>query len=336
MKARPAFDYDTLDFKFELKSLDDAGALEGYAAVFGNLDSQGDIIEPGAFTKSIKETSGQVPILYQHDRYEPIGVSTDLTQDRHGLYVKGQLNMDVQRGRETRSLLNQGAMQGLSIGYRTVKKSFEGSARKLQELALKEFSPVTFPANPLAVATVKADGTLVVWDPDDTLDALRRGLSAALNPPNVYMYWVRDIAADGASALVSSYADDDTEAWVVPFTVDTDGDVQPAPSSDWTAAEQVWVADTDDGPGKSDFAIVQARGYTLALGEAKEGRVLSVANMAALKDAHDRITALLELAQPADATADDDGAAKHAETPAYLATLSDSLKSLKRKETNPS
>src|SRR4051812_44229333 len=102
---RAGLDYDTIDLPFELKSLNDEGQLEGYAAVFGNLDLGGDIIEAGAFTKTIKETGGEVPILYQHDRYEPIGVSTELTQDRKGLYVKGQLNMDVQRGRETRSLL---------------------------------------------------------------------------------------------------------------------------------------------------------------------------------------------------------------------------------------
>lgn len=335
MKARPVFDYETLDFKFEVKSLDDAGALEGYAAVFGNLDSQGDIIEPGAFTKTIAETGGQVPILYQHDRYEPIGVSTDLSQDRKGLYVKGQLNMDVQRARETRSLLNQGAMQGLSVGYKTVKKAYEGSVRKLQELALKEFSPVTFPANELAVATVKADGT-VVWDPELTLDALRSAVSAALNPPGLYLYWVRDIAADGASALVSSY-NDDADAWVIPFTVDADGDVQLAASADWIAAEQIWVQDTDDAPDKANYAAIQTRAYVRALGEAKEGRVFSTANLSALKDAHDQLAALLELAQPANATADEDGAAKHGqEMPADMATLFDFLKSFEFKETQQS
>jgi HK97 family phage prohead protease len=118
--------YAVLDSKFELKELDDTGRIKGYAAVFGNEDKGGDIIEPGAFTKTIQETGGQVPILWQHDRYEPIGVSTSLEQDRKGLLIDGQLNMDVQRAREARSLLNQKALQGLSIGYQTVKHAYDG------------------------------------------------------------------------------------------------------------------------------------------------------------------------------------------------------------------
>jgi len=332
---RPGLDYDTLDFAFELKSLDDEGKLEGYAAVFGNLDQHGDIIEPGAFTKTIKETGGQVPILYQHDRYEPIGVSTELTQDRHGLYVKGQLNMEVQRARETRALLNQGAMQGLSIGYRTVKKAYEGSARKLQELALKEFSPVTFPANPLAVATVKAAGD-VIWNPEATFAALQQELREALNPPGTYTYWIRDISADGASALVSSY-DDDVEAWVVPFTVDANGEVQPAPFPDWTPAEQVWVQAGGE-PGDEDAGTMAATTFIdvaaiVRAVESKNGPTISGGARRVLINAHDHLYALLEKTEPAETTPDDDeDAAKHAETPALLATLRDSLQSLKPEE----
>lgn len=331
MKARPAFDYPTLDFDFELKSLNDEGELEGYAAVFGNVDAQGDIIVPQAFTKTIKETGGQVPILYQHDRYEPIGVSTELKQDRKGLLVKGQLNMDVQRARETRSLLNQGAMQGLSIGYRVVKKAFEGGNRKLQEIALKEFSPVTFPSNELAVARVKAAGDLV-WDPETTVDALRSALREALNPPGTYVYWIRDIAADGASALVSNY-DDDIEAWVVPFTIDENGDMQVAPFSDWTPAEQVWV-ESDDPVEKAALDVSFAKATAIAYAELKNGTELSAASRAALADTQTRITALLDLKQPGSPTANGDGAANEQEMPAYVATLRDSLTAIKFKETD--
>jgi uncharacterized protein len=326
-----ARDYDTLDFKFELKSLNDAGELEGYAAVFGNFDLGGDVIEQGAFTKSIEESGGEVPILYQHDRYEPIGVSTKLEQDRYGLRVKGQLNMDVQRARETRSLMNQGAMKGLSIGYGAVKKSFSGSVRHLKEVALKEFSPVVFPMNELAVASVKANGD-VVWEPELTLAALQRAVAAALNPPGKYSYWVRDIAAAGDSALVSSY-DDDVEAWVVPFTVDADGNVTVSPSTDWTAAEQVWVADSDDpADGKDALAVMQMRAYTIsAARNAKDGRALSERALVALKDVRDRTTALLEQKEPAvEATPELVGAAKQALEPA-LATLRDLTS--QRKET---
>jgi HK97 family phage prohead protease len=326
MKSRSALAYDTLDFDFELKSLDDAGALEGYAAVFGNVDYDGDIIEPGAFTKTIQETGGQVPILYQHDRYEPIGVSTSLDQDRKGLLVKGQLNMDVQRARETRALLNQGAMQGLSIGYKTIKKAYEGGARRLKELGLKEFSPVTFPANPLAVASVKAAGD-VVWDPEQTIDALRCGLSRALNPPGTYTYWIRDVAADGQSALVSSY-DDDAEAWVVPFTVDADGDVQPAPFADWVEADQVWI---QADPEKAALERLLAKAIAIA-DDVSAGRPLTKKTRSALADTQTQISALLDGSEPPTGTPTGDGeAAKQALEPA-LATLRDLTTS--RKESN--
>jgi HK97 family phage prohead protease len=313
-------DYDTLDFKFELKELTDAGEIDGYAAVFGNVDLGGDVIEPGAFTKTIEETGGKVPILWQHDRYEPIGISTSLEQDRKGLRVKGQLNMEVQRGREARSLLNQGAMQGLSVGYKAIKPSYENGIRHLKEMALKEFSPVVFPMNPLATATVKAAGDLV-WDPETTFAALQSALRAALNPPGIYAYWIRDIAAAGDSALVSSY-DDDAEAWVVPFSVDSDGNVTVSPSSDWTEAEQVWV-ESDDA-GKSALAVMQARAFTTAIAQQKRsGGNLSPHDVSALKTTRDNAIALLALAEPAtEATPADAGAAKQALEPA-LATLRD-------------
>jgi HK97 family phage prohead protease len=320
MNGRAKPDYNTIDFPFELKSLNDEGELEGYAAVFGNLDLGGDIIEPGAFTKTIKETDGKVPILYHHDRYEPIGVSTELVQDRKGLHVKGQLNMEVQRARETRALLNQGAMGGLSIGYKTIKKAYEGGARKLKELGLREFSTVTFPMNPLATASVKAAGD-VVWDAEATVDALRSKLRVALNPPGTYTYWIRDVAADGASALVSSY-DDDAEAWVVGFTVDDDGDVDPAPFSDWIEAGQVWVQKTEDD-GAATLERMLAKAAAIA-DDIAAGRPLTTKTRAALADTQAEITALLDGTEPGDkSTPDDtDGAANDAEMPAQLmATL---------------
>lgn len=140
---------ETLDFPFEIKALDEqAGTFEGYAAVFGNVDHVGDVIEPGAFAKTVSERP-QVPILWQHDTREPIGVGS-LEVDGKGLKVKGALALDVQRAREARSLMQVGALGGLSIGYKAVKKAYQGGVRLLKEVAVHEFSPVTFPANELA------------------------------------------------------------------------------------------------------------------------------------------------------------------------------------------
>lgn len=140
-------------FALEVKDVQDDGTFEGYASVFGNVDSYGDIVERGAFTKTIAEKNGNVPILWQHDPYEPIGVSASMEEDSRGLFTVGKLNLDVRRGAEAHSLMRQKALKGLSIGYRTVKDAIDGANRRLQELDLWEYSPVTFPANQLAAVT---------------------------------------------------------------------------------------------------------------------------------------------------------------------------------------
>jgi hypothetical protein len=128
---------------------DDEGRFSGYAAVFGNVDQGNDVIEAGAFTKTLQDNP-EVPILWAHDTDQPIGVSTSMVEDGKGLRVEGQLAMEVQRAREVHALMKLGAIKGLSIGYKTVKRSFKGAVRHLQELKLGEFSPVVFPMNELA------------------------------------------------------------------------------------------------------------------------------------------------------------------------------------------
>jgi len=143
-------------FKFDVKSIDEQGVFEGYAAVFGNVDLGGDVIEPGAFKKTLQENP-RMPILWQHNPTEPIGVTLEAYEDGRGLKVKGQLNLETTRGKEAYALLKQGALKGLSIGYDSVKEAWEGTKRILKEIRLWEWSLVTFPMNPLAqVAEVKA------------------------------------------------------------------------------------------------------------------------------------------------------------------------------------
>ena len=153
---RSVSEHKALEFKLDAPP-DDEGRFSGYAAVFSNVDFGNDVIEPGAFTKTLRDNPS-VPILWQHDPHEPIGVSTRMTQDVKGLRVEGQLAMEVQRARETHALMKLGAIKGMSIGYNTIKRHFKGQVRHLQELALGEFSPVTFPMNPQAgIHAVKAE-----------------------------------------------------------------------------------------------------------------------------------------------------------------------------------
>ena len=151
----------------DFKAYDDTpGLFSGYLAVFSNEDLGGDVIEPGAFAKTLNDARERkaaqnsaylFPILYQHDDKQPCGGFVDAHEDGHGLYVKGQLDLDTQLGRDTYSGLKKGYMSGLSIGYSAIKHKWVGDVRHLQELALYEGSVVTFPMNPAAqVATVKA------------------------------------------------------------------------------------------------------------------------------------------------------------------------------------
>ncbi|PTL55744.1 HK97 family phage prohead protease [Paraconexibacter algicola] len=146
-------------FGMKVTATEEDGTFEGYAAVFGNVDRGNDIIEPGAFTKTLQENP-EVPILWSHDHtLPPIGVSTSMKQDEHGLHVTGRLFLEGARAREVHAAMKGGGLKGLSIGYRTIQRSFEKGVRHLKELKLSEFSPVVFPMNELAgVDAVKSYG----------------------------------------------------------------------------------------------------------------------------------------------------------------------------------
>lgn len=153
------------------------GYFEGYLAVFGNVDSYGDIIQPGAFKRTIDLNPDGFVLLWQHDTYAPVGKLTG-KEDDHGLFVKGELNLEVEKAREAYALLKQGAIKGMSIGYETVKSDTQKMGdiivRLLQELKLWEGSLVTFPANALAMVTgVKGDVPAVLTKLDRLVSELQ-------------------------------------------------------------------------------------------------------------------------------------------------------------------
>lgn len=147
--------------QFKAQEISAKGQFRGYGAVFNNLDGNGDVIDPGAFTKTLadamatKGTSrnrldGQpvlFPILWQHQDKEPIGGITSAQQDSRGLAIIGQLDLDTDLGLRAYSGMKMGYLRGLSIGYDTVKSTYHTNARHLSEIKLWEISPVTFPAN---------------------------------------------------------------------------------------------------------------------------------------------------------------------------------------------
>lgn len=144
------------ELRFEIKAVGEDGTFEGLLATYGNVDLGGDVIEPGAFTKTLNDSGHQRPMLWQHKEDEPIGL-LDLTDGPMGLSVKGTLNLDVARAREAYSNLKKRIVKGMSIGFTSIKDSIEGGVRHLKEIRLYEGSVVTFPMNLLAViSSVKA------------------------------------------------------------------------------------------------------------------------------------------------------------------------------------
>jgi len=142
--------------RFELKQLDDAGTFIGLAGVFGNLDLGGDVIEHGAFAKSLSERGATTPLLWQHKMDEVIGVG-HLSETPAGLQVEGKLVFDSNpTAHKVYALMRSGAVKGMSIGYDTVKHVMRNGVRVLQELRLHEVSLTPFPMNEQAlVASVK-------------------------------------------------------------------------------------------------------------------------------------------------------------------------------------
>lgn len=132
------------------------GEFEGYASVFGIKDQGQDIVAPGAFRRSLRMRGvGGVKLLFQHDAREPIGVWRDIREDAHGLYVRGRILPELQRGRDVLALLRAGALDGLSIGYQVVRAQADrkAGARILMDVDLWEISIVTFPLLPAARVT---------------------------------------------------------------------------------------------------------------------------------------------------------------------------------------
>lgn len=158
--------YAPLELKFAGES-QSTGEVEGYGSVFGNVDSYGDTIVPGAFKQSLAEYAAQgrkISMYVQHGFGDPrpVGVWDSVEEDGKGLYVKGKmLGLDTETGKYHYALVKGGAIQGLSIGFRIAKADYPNEAGKprrvIKEVKLHEVSLVDQPANPAAlIGSVKS------------------------------------------------------------------------------------------------------------------------------------------------------------------------------------
>ena len=185
---------------FELKrEPDDDGAITGYASVFDIVDNGMDVVRRGAFRKTLG--TRKIKMLWQHDMAQPVGVWDEVKEDERGLYVKGRILKEVQKGREAMALYKAGAMDSLSIGYRTLQASDEGNGRvrSLDELDLFEISLVTLPMLDQATASVKSIRTI-------------REFEKALRDAGFSQREAKAIAADGFKGLADHRDDVEVEA----------------------------------------------------------------------------------------------------------------------------
>lgn len=146
-------EFKKMRFKMDAYN-EEEGIFSGYGAVFENIDSGGDIIEPGAFTKTLAEGWERVKVLALHnDFWLPIGRPVELREEPNGLFISGKIS-DTTMGRDVKVLLKDGVLNELSIGYDPIIFDYdENGIRHLREIKLWEVSVVTWAMNPEAVIT---------------------------------------------------------------------------------------------------------------------------------------------------------------------------------------
>lgn len=199
-----AQDQKTLTAPIEIKSLDESGQFEGYASVFGVQDSDGDVIVKGAFQKSIEsyQKRGKYPkMLWQHNPTMIVGKWTEMREDERGLWVKGSLILDVDKGREAYALMKAGELDAMSVGF-NISEATAGDMRGsvIEEIDLWEVSLVTWGANPDAlITTVKSIDT-------------ERNFERFLRDAGFSKKQAQAITADGFRAAMSGQWDADGDA----------------------------------------------------------------------------------------------------------------------------
>ena len=264
--------------KFDVKEVDEeTGIFEGHAATFTNKpDSYGDVIDKGAFTKTIKEMSGRVKILWNHSVMEPIGKPVELKEDEKGLWVKAKLSLGVQRAKEVLTLIKDGVITEMSIGYETIKEEWEKlpgglSIRHLKEIKLYDTSPVTFAANPDALITAVKEQEL-------ELKPFPNEHACRLNPPEKYDKFRRGKREHDGKEYIVIYGKlkDETKWEDQAFRYNKET---------WEVAEA--RAHCKDHEGS--FEAAEKVG--------KSGRVLSAANITKIRAALNALQALLDAAE---------------------------------------
>lgn len=287
-------DMEEKTFPFELKELTDEGTFEGYAAIFGKPDALGEVIEKGAFNKTLKEGKSR-PLLWYHDVRNPLG-TVELEVDDKGLKVKGEFDINVQAAREKHSLMKKKAIKGLSFGFKTIKDLWDGTTRILKELKLFEVSPVTFQAHPDALVTAVKQ-----WDEEKPYPNEH---SARIKSPDLFDEKTFRRTKDG-----TIYGSKKVPATAAVLWGKLKGSAKPSdqpipqsirfPTDNWTAAQaKAWLKDNNIKYERFEAASKSLEGAIEFLEEEKSGRVISAVNLKLINNAIQALVALLKAAEP--------------------------------------
>lgn len=164
------------------------GVISGYASVFGNVDSYGDIVVKGAFSKFLSElerTGKKISVYYGHNMEDPranIGVVTELEEQDHGLWFKAQLDLSGDTyGRIVYEQLKDGRLDSMSFGYSIVDAAPTREGYELRELKLFEVSVVPIPANDQALVTSVKAGRAISRKNMDLIRAAYEALGEILD-----------------------------------------------------------------------------------------------------------------------------------------------------------
>ena len=155
------------------------GIVKGYGSVFGNKDSDNDIIEKGAYKRTIKNNGSRVKYLYQHDITKPIGKMKELYEDDKGLVFVAEVPKTT-FGNEVLELMKYGVIDENSVGIMPVKKDYdENGVRMIKEVKLYEISAVTIAANDEAkILEVKGESNKIDYLKkrfDNLIKVIRKG-----------------------------------------------------------------------------------------------------------------------------------------------------------------
>lgn len=174
---------------FELKDADEKkGIVTGYASIFNNLDSDNEIVVPGAFAKTLVErgpgsAKPRIKHLWQHDSWQPIAIPKELKEKEKGLYFESVFGNDSFSRDKLQQHIDK-IITELSIGYNVVRSedirnegTGERESRKLTELKLWEYSSVTWGSNSLTeVISAKGENADILANLNKRLETLNRGL----------------------------------------------------------------------------------------------------------------------------------------------------------------